>query len=135
MTLDLLLVLALLTCCVALFVRNKPRMDVVAVLAMVALPLLGILTVPEALAGFSDPSVVLIAALFIIGDGLVRTGIAYRMGDWLVRTAGSSETRLLVLLMLAVATLGSVMSSTGVVAIFIPIVMGIAARLRINPGR
>ena len=46
MTLDLLLVLALLTCCVALFVRNKPRMDVVAVLAMVALPLLGILTVP-----------------------------------------------------------------------------------------
>lgn len=135
MTLDLLLVLALLTCCVVLFVRNKPRMDVVAVLAMVALPLLGILTVPEALAGFSDPSVVLIAALFIIGDGLVRTGIAYRMGDWLVRTAGSSETRLLVLLMLAVATLGSVMSSTGVVAIFIPIVMGIAARLRINPGR
>ncbi len=76
MTLDLLLVLALLTCCVALFVRNKPRMDVVAVLAMVALPLLGILTVPEALAGFSDPSVVLIAALFIIGDGLVRTPVS-----------------------------------------------------------
>ena len=135
MTLDLLLVLFLLLCCVVLFLRNKPRMDVVAVLAMVGLPLTGVLTAPEALAGFSDPSVVLIAALFVIGEGLVRTGIAYRMGDWLVNTAGSSETRLLVLLMLAVATLGSVMSSTGVVAIFIPIVMGIAARLRISPGR
>lgn len=135
MTSDLLLVLALLTLCVFLFLRNKPRMDVVAVLAMVGLPLTGVLTVPEALAGFSDPSVVLIAALFVIGEGLVRTGIAYRMGDWLVARAGSSEPRLLVLLMLAVATLGSVMSSTGVVAIFIPIVMGIAARLGISPGR
>ena len=135
MTFDLLLVLGLLACCVVLFLRNKPRMDVVAVLAMVGLPLTGVLTVPEALAGFSDPSVVLIAALFVIGEGLVRTGIAYRMGDWLVAKAGSSETRLLALLMLAVATLGSVMSSTGVVAIFIPIVLGIAARLRISPGR
>ncbi|HLV18209.1 MAG TPA: SLC13 family permease [Pseudomonas sp.] len=135
MTSDLLLVLALLALCVFLFLRNKPRMDVVAVLAMVGLPLTGVLTVPEALAGFSDPSVVLIAALFVIGEGLVRTGIAYRMGDWLVNTAGSSEPRLLVLLMLAVAILGSVMSSTGVVAIFIPIVMGIAARLGISPGR
>src|SRR5690606_11738438 len=68
MTLDLLLVLALLALCIVLFLRNKPRMDVVAVLAMVGLPLTGVLTVPEALAGFSDPSVVLIAALFVIGE-------------------------------------------------------------------
>jgi di/tricarboxylate transporter len=135
MNTDLLVVLLLLGVCVVLFVRNKPRMDVVALLAMVALPLSGILTVPEALAGFSDPSVVLIAALFVIGDGLVRTGIAYRLGDWLVKTAGSSETRLLILLMLAVATLGSVMSSTGVVAIFIPVVLGIAVRLRVPASR
>jgi Di- and tricarboxylate transporters len=120
MNTDLLLVLTLLTGCVGLFALNKPRMDVVAVLAMVALPLTGVLSVQEALAGFSDPSVVLIATLFVIGDGLVRTGIAYRLGDWLMRAAGSSETRLLILLMLAVAGLGSVMSSTGVVAIFIP---------------
>ena len=110
-------------------------MDVVALLAMVALPLTGVLSVQEALAGFSDPSVVLIAALFVIGDGLVRTGIAYRLGDWLMRAAGSSETRLLVLLMLAVAGLGSVMSSTGVVAIFIPVVLGIANRMKVSPRR
>lgn len=135
MNADLLLVLFLLAACVGLFILDRPRMDVVALLAMVALPLSGTLTVNEALAGFSDPSVVLIAALFVIGDGLVRTGIAYRLGAWLVRSAGSSETRLLVLLMLAVAGLGSVMSSTGVVAIFIPVVLGIAARMQLPPGR
>jgi hypothetical protein len=60
---QLILVLGLLGACVALFIVNKPRMDVVALLAMVALPLAGIITLPEALAGFSDPNVVLIAAL------------------------------------------------------------------------
>ncbi|UPQ81793.1 SLC13 family permease [Pseudomonas knackmussii] len=135
MNLDLLLVLALLATCVGLFVLNRPRMDVVALLAMVALPLTGVLSVPEALAGFSDPSVVLIAALFVIGNGLVRTGIAYRLGEWLMRSSGSSETRLMVLLMLAVAGLGSVMSSTGVVAIFIPVVLTIAAKMNVSPRR
>lgn len=135
MTSELLLVLALLAGCVGLFILNRPRMDVVALLAMIALPLSGVLSVQESLAGFSDPSVVLIAALFVIGNGLVRTGVAYRLGAWLTRTAGSSETRLLVLLMLAVAGLGSVMSSTGVVAIFIPVVLSIAARMQLSPRR
>ncbi|WP_462382047.1 SLC13 family permease [Pseudomonas sp. Marseille-QA0892] len=135
MNTDLLIVLALLLTCVMLFVVNKPRMDVVGLLVVVALPLLGILSIEETLAGFSDPSVVLIAALFVIGEGLVRTGIAYRLGDWLVKRAGSSETRLLILLMAVVALLGSVMSSTGVVAIFIPVVLSIAARLNTPASR
>jgi len=135
MSTDILLVFGLLAACVVAFIVNRPRMDVVAMIALVALVLGGILTVPEALAGFSEPSVLLIAAFFVIGEGLVRTGIAYRVGDWLVARAGSSETRLLVLLMLAVAGLGSVMSSTGVVAIFIPVALSVAARLQISPGR
>uniref|UniRef100_A0A1I8AMW4 SLC13 family permease n=1 Tax=Steinernema glaseri TaxID=37863 RepID=A0A1I8AMW4_9BILA len=110
-------------------------MDVVALLVIVALPLLGILSVQEALAGFSDPNVVLIAALFVIGEGLVRTGIAYRIGEWMAERAGNSETRLIVLLMVSVAGLGSVMSSTGVVAIFIPVVLSIAARMKVSPSR
>ena len=97
---------------------------------IVALPLTGVITMEEALAGFSDPNVVLIAALFVIGEGLVRTGVARRLGDWLNAKAGSSETRLLVLLMLTVAGLGAVMSSTAVVAIFIPVVLRICAEHR-----
>jgi len=53
----------------------------------------------RALDGFSDANIVLIAALFVIGDGLVRTGVAQRLGDWLIAEAGDSEIRLIVLLM------------------------------------
>ncbi len=132
---QLLIVLGLLLAAVVLFVRNKPRMDAVALLLLVALPLSGVLNIQQTLSGFSDPNLVLIGALFVIGDGLVRTGIAYRLGDWLAARAGNSETRLIVLLMLAAAGLGSVMSSTGVVAIFIPVVLSVAARLRLSPTR
>lgn len=135
MSAETLWVFALLAACVACFILNRPRMDVVALSAMVALVASGTLSVGEALAGFSEPSVILIAAFFVIGEGLVRTGVAYRVGDWLVRRAGSSETRLLVLLMLSVALLGSVMSSTAVVAIFIPVVLSVAARIGSAPGR
>ena len=110
-------------------------MDVVALLVILALPLSGILTLEETLSGFSDPSVLLIAALFVIGQGLVSTGIAYQLGDWIIQRSGNSETRLLILLMLTVAGLGAVMSSTGVVAIFIPIVLSIANRLGSSPAR
>ncbi len=132
---ELLWVLLLLLFCIGCFIANKPRTDIVALLVLVLFPLTGILDLSQTLAGFSDPSVILIAALFVIGDGLVRTGIVYRLGDWLVKTSGNSETRLLILLMLTVTLLGSVMSSTGVVAIFIPVVLSVAARLNIPPGR
>src|SRR6476646_5148645 len=132
---DLFVILILLGICMALFAVNKPRMDVVALLAMVALPLLKIVTVPEALAGLADPNVVLIAALFVVGEGLVRTGVANQIGAFLLHHSGGSETRLLVLLMLAVSSLGSVMSSTAVVAIFIPVVLFVARARNLWPGR
>ena len=132
MNADLLLVLGALIACVGLFIINKPRMDVVALLVIVILPLTGIISMPEALAGFSDTNVVLIAALFVIGEGLTRTGIGYRLSDHLISMSGTSEARLLVLLMLAVAGLGSVMSSTGVVAIFVPVALNVAERLGVS---
>jgi len=110
-------------------------MDVVALLVITVLPLLGIITVPQALAGFSDPNVILIACLFVIGEALVRTGVTYQVGEWLVKTSASSETRLIILLMAAVAGLGAFMSSTGIVAVFIPVVLSIARKLNIPPGR
>lgn len=135
MNTDLLMVVGLLAAAIILFVNKWLRMDVVALLIIIAFPLTGVLTIDEALSGFSDPNVILIAALFVIGEGLVRTGVAYQVGDWLATKAGQSETRLLVLLMLVVAGLGSVMSSTGVVAIFIPVVLSVAARMKLPASR
>ncbi len=135
MTTDLAIVLALLAAAVVMFAVNRPRMDAVALIMLTILPLTGIISMNEALAGFADPNIILIAALFVIGEGLVRTGVAQRLGDWLVARAGNSETRLLVLLMLVVGALGSVMSSTGVVAIFIPIALRIAQATGTAPSR
>ncbi|MCC5970003.1 MAG: SLC13 family permease [Pararhodobacter sp.] len=131
----LAMVLGLLVAAVVMFALNRPRMDVVAVIMMVALPMTGVITMSEALVGLSDPNIVLIAALFVIGEALVRTGVAQRLGDWLTARAGASEAKLIFLLMVIVAGVGSFMSSTGVVAIFIPIVLRIARKARIPAGR
>ena len=80
----LVFVLALLAVAIVMFVLNRPRMDAVALIMLAALPFTGVLTVQEALAGFSDANVVLsLPAMFVIGDGLVRTGVAKHLGDWL----------------------------------------------------
>ncbi|OVT64221.1 SLC13 family permease [Klebsiella pneumoniae] len=128
-------VLSLLAIAVVLFATGKVRMDAIALMVIVAFVLSGTLTLNEAFSGFSDPNVILIAALFIIGDGLVRTGVATKMGAWLVSVAGNSETKMLIYLMLTVAGLGAFMSSTGVVAIFIPVVLSVSARMNTSPSR
>lgn len=132
---ELIWVLSLLAIAVVLFATGKVRMDAIALMVIVAFVLSGTLTLNEAFSGFSDPNVILIAALFIIGDGLVRTGVATKMGAWLVSVAGNSETKMLIYLMLTVAGLGAFMSSTGVVAIFIPVVLSVSARMNTSPSR
>jgi di/tricarboxylate transporter len=135
MNTDLAIVLALLGAAIVMFAINRPRMDAVALIMLTALPFTSVISMGEALAGFSDGNIVLIAALFVIGDGLVRTGVARHLGDWLNATAGRSETRLLVLLMLVVCGLGSFMSSTAVTAIFIPVALRIAQNTGTAPSR
>ncbi|EPY6809409.1 SLC13 family permease [Klebsiella pneumoniae] len=132
---ELIWVLSLLAIAVVLFATGKVRMDAIALMVIVAFVFSGTLTLNEAFSGFSDPNVILIAALFIIGDGLVRTGVATKMGAWLVSVAGNSETKMLIYLMLTVAGLGAFMSSTGVVAIFIPVVLSVSARMNTSPSR
>jgi di/tricarboxylate transporter len=107
MNFELAIVLVLLAAAIAMFAINRPRMDAVALIMLTALPFTGVITMSEALAGFSDPTIVLLGALFVIGEGLVRTGVAQRLGDWLNAKAGRSERRLLVLLMASVAGLGA----------------------------
>src|SRR5262249_25845083 len=133
MSADLAVVLVLLGAAIAMVALNRPRMDAVGLIMMSALPLTGVIGMSDALAGFSDANIVLLGALFVIGEGLVRTGVAQRLGDLLIARAGASQTRLLVLLMAAVAGLGAFMSSTGVVAIFIPVALRIAPTTRAAP--
>ena len=132
---DTRFVFGLLLVTMVLFVSDRVRPDVVAWLVILVLMVSGLLSVNEALVGFSSPIVVLMAGMFVISQGLVRTGIAYTVGEWLLRQAGKNETRLLVWLMLVVAGLGAFINSTGLVALFIPIVLGIGNKTGISPGR
>jgi di/tricarboxylate transporter len=135
MSFELAAVVTLLVAAVVMFAINKPRMDAVALIMLTLLPFTGVLTMSEALLGFSDPNIVLIAALFVIGDGLVRTGVARALGDWLTVAAGKSENRLVALLMSVVCGLGSTMSSTAVTAIFIPVTLRISQSTRTPASR
>ena len=128
MTSDILFVCGVLAVAVVLFASGRVRLDITALLVVFALVLGDILTLGEALAGFSDPVVLMIAGLFVVGEALVTTGVAFAVGQWLMRAGGASEVRLLALLMVSVGTIGAFMSSTGIVALFLPIVLSISAK-------
>jgi di/tricarboxylate transporter len=132
---DMLFVFATVAVAAVLFASNRVRLDIVALLVVLAMMLSGVLTPAQSLAGFGDTVVLLVAGLLVVGEMLDRTGIAQSIGAWIIRTGGRSETRLLVLIMLAAAALSSVMSSTAVVAIFIPIVFKVAANTNIRASR
>jgi di/tricarboxylate transporter len=128
-------VFALIAVAAALMASNRVRFDIVALLVVLALMLSGVLTVGEALAGFGSSVVMLVAGLLVVGEMLDRTGVAAAIGTWILKKGGSSETRLLVVIMFAAGMLGAVMSSTAVVAIFIPIVLRISAETKLDSSR
>lgn len=135
MTPDGWLVLGILASAIVAFASNRLRVDAVGLAVLLALAVSGLLTAGEAIAGFSDPSVLMIGGLFVVGEAMVSTGIAVTLGNWLARVGGGSETRLITLLMLVVSSIGAFMSSTGIVAIFIPVVLGLAAQTGASRSR
>jgi len=135
MTLEIWVVFGILAATIVLFVSDRLRLDITALLALMALALTGIITPAEAAAGFGDTTVLLIAALFVVGDALLQTGIAEALGRWLGRVAGTSEGRILVTMMLVVAPVSAFVSSTGAVAIMLPVVVAVANRAGISPSR
>jgi len=130
-----LIVLAILAAAIVAFASNRVRVDAVGLAVLLALAVSGVITAREAVEGFSDSSVLMIGGLFVVGEGLVVTGVAAALGAWLARVGQGSETRLIALLMLVVASVGAFMSSTGIVAIFIPVVLGLVARTGASRSR
>jgi di/tricarboxylate transporter len=135
MTTEMGIVFGVLAVTIALFTTDWLRLDLVALLAVLALMLTGVLEPKEALAGFADPLVLIIAGLFVVGAGLFRTGVAGILGTWLGRIAGTNPTRMLVTIMVAVGVLSAFMSSTGTVAILLPVVVALAHKARVSPSK
>ena len=132
---EMIFVFIIIAVSAGLMASNRVRFDIVAILVVLSLMLSGVLTVGESLSGFGSSVVYLVAGLLIVGEMLDRTGVAAAMGDWILKKGGTSESRLLILIMLGAALLGAFMSSTAVVAIFIPIVLRISARSKLNSSR
>ncbi|MGD8909659.1 MAG: SLC13 family permease [Chromatiales bacterium] len=128
-------VYALILTAVALFFSGRVRLDITAVFVILALSVSGVVTPAEAIAGFGDPLVMMIAGLFVIGEGLHRTGVAAWVGQRIAILGRGSEWHIILLLMPTVAVLSAFMSSTGVVAIFIPVVLSMAREAGLSPRR
>ncbi len=130
-----LVVFSILAAAVVLFVSDRVRLDVVALLVVLALVLSGVLTPQQALAGFGDPLVIMIAGLFVVSYAIVNTGIAAAVGRTLGRVAGQSEPRMILAVMLATGVLSAFMSSTGTVAVMLPIAVAMAWRAKLSPSK
>ncbi len=117
------------------FIWGRIRADIVALLALLVLVLSGTITVPEALSGFSNPIVIMMVGLFVVGGAIFNTGLAKMIGARLLRLAGKSQTRLFILVMGATALIGGFVSNTGTVALMLPIVVSMAAGAGLSTGR
>lgn len=123
----MIITLIILLISAALFVSGRFRSDMVALCALMALLLSQILTPNEALAGFSNSTVIMMIGLFIVGGGILQTGLAKMIGGQVIKLAGASEIRLFLLVMLVTALIGGFVSNTGTVALMLPIVVSMAA--------
>ena len=131
LTTEMILVMGMIGLAVFLFIVEWVRVDVVAILMMVALPLLHLVTPKEAFIGLSSNAVVSIIAVIIIGAGLDRTGIINRLVTPIVRLAGNSPSRIVIAISLTVAGISSFMQNVGAAALFLPAVQRVSKALKI----
>ena len=135
MTLEIALVLGILIISLILFVGEWLRMDVVALTVLASLVLTGLVTPQQAVEGFSNPAVIAVWAMFILSDGLTRTGIAEVIGRALLRFAGRGEARMAFTIMMTSGVLSAFMNNIGVAALMLPVIVDVARRTRTSASR
>ncbi|MAX72029.1 MAG: SLC13 family permease [Flavobacteriaceae bacterium] len=129
------LMLIILTVTILLFIWGKFTPDIIALLSMISLFLFGILDLNETLSGFSNTTVIMIAALFIIGEGLSQTGWTALAGQKFIKLAGKSSTKLLLITTLGSGLLSGIVSNTGTVATLMPVTIASAWSIGTLPSK
>ena len=135
LTAEMILVMMMIGVAVFLFIVEWVRVDVVAILMMVTLPLLHLVTPSEAFSGLSSNAVVSIIAVIIIGAGLDKTGVVNRLVGPILKVAGNSQSRIVIFISLTVAFISSFMQNIGAAALFLPAVQRISKNLKIPIGK
>lgn len=129
------LTLILLAVAIVLFATEKLPVDVVGILLVIALVLTQVLTVPDAVAGFGNDVIITLGGLFILVGGLVKTGLVDLIGRRMHRVAGNNQFVLTTLIMATAALAASVLKNTTTTAMFLPVVIGLAAKAKIPPSK
>ena len=135
MTFDMWIALAILAFAILFFITEWLRVDMVALAVVVVLMLTGLVDVGEALSGFSNPAVLTIASLFVVGGAVLQTGLAGDIGKRILQIAGKDPLRLMVVIMLTVALLSAFMSDTGTVAVLLPAITSLALSAGISASK
>jgi di/tricarboxylate transporter len=135
MTLDIAIVLIILGISLILFISEVIRMDLVALLVLGALALTGLVTAEQAFDGFSNGAVITVWAMFILSEGLTRTGIADIIGRQVMKLGGKREISMILVIMVTGAVLSAFMNNIGVAALMLPVVVDVARRTRIPASR
>lgn len=130
MNFEIILVFSILAVAIILFVTEVIRVDLVGLAVLVTLALTGLIRPEQALAGFSNPAVITVWAMFILSAGLSRTGVSSFIGNQVMRFARGANGRLISVLMTITALLSAFMNNIGVAAMFLPITLDIARRTK-----
>jgi di/tricarboxylate transporter len=135
MTIETILVFGILIVALVLFFTGWMRMDIVALLVLGTLAVTGLVSPEQALSGFSNPAVITVWSMFILSAAFSYTGVARMIGRQMFRLAGSSEWRVILVIMLISGLMSSVMNNIGVAALMLPVVMDIARTTKRSPAR
>jgi di/tricarboxylate transporter len=135
LTPDIAIVFSVLAVAVVFLVTEWIPMEVTALLSLGAVALLGLVSPVEALAGFSNPAVVTVWAVFILSGGLIRTGVANVIGNFVLRMAGTRETTMIIVIMTTAGVMSAIMNNVAVAALMLPVVMDIARHTGRPPSR
>ncbi len=127
--------LSVLAAAAGAFISGRVRNDLTALLLLLTLAAGGVITVPQALSGFSNPVVIMIASLFVVGTGIFQTGLASSAGQILLNLSRGNERILLILIMILTALMSGFMSNTGAVAVLLPVVVSAAVKIESPASR
>jgi di/tricarboxylate transporter len=135
MTSEITLVLVILVVAIILFVSERLRVDLIAMLVLITLSLTGLVTPEEAFSGFASPAVITVWSVYIVSGALFRSGVADVLARFMLRIAGNDYLRILVIIMVTVGVMSSFMNNIGAVAILLPAVVSVARRINVAPSK
>ncbi len=135
MTSEIILVLSILIIAIALFAWEKFGPDIVAMLVLITLAVTGLVSTNEAFSGFASPAVITVWAIYIVSEGLFKTGVADFFGAKILKFAGPDETRLIAVIMLTVGLMSAFMNNIGATAVLLPAIIGISKQTKLSPSK